>query len=333
MWTMRRCPRPTRWSTASPAPRTSSLLIDPRCGTPSGGAADDDGRAVRRDRLLRAVRQPVADGEDPLDPELEQLLELGPLGRGVVAADDDDGPVVPAARLGLDGVEHVRGHRVVQVEHEDPDGAGAPGHEGVRGGVAPVPDLLGGREDELAGLGRDPGRVLQGERHQRLRDPGPGRDVADRRTARALEAGVAPALRHHVPRRWVATPASWAARASRTRVELAHLGHPDLPEQPTLGPVGLPDVDDDDAGPVVAPGLLDRGLELGDGGRPRRVARPATPRGRRSRPGRRCSGRARHGACCCTSCRPGSRWSRSMTAKPALSQTMRMNFLPESTEE
>ena len=91
--------------------------------------------------------------DDPLDAELEELLELGPLSSGVLAADHDDGAVVPAAGLGLDRVEDVGGDRVVQVEDEDPDGARAVRPQRASGGVASVAELLGDLEDGSAVAG------------------------------------------------------------------------------------------------------------------------------------------------------------------------------------
>ena len=87
-------------------------------------AADDHGGAVGGEGPRSAVREPVPEGDDALHPELQELLELRPLGRGVLPAHDDDGAAVAAPRLGLHRLQQVGGDRVVKVERKDADGTG-----------------------------------------------------------------------------------------------------------------------------------------------------------------------------------------------------------------
>ena len=140
---------------------------------------DDDGRHLVRERAQRAGRQPVRDQDQALDLELEQLVELHLLQRGIGAPGHEHRAVAVGAHLGLHPVEDLREDGIVQVEDQDADGAAASVGEAAGCGVGAVPELRGGREDGVpAGLA-DLGGAAQGQGDERLGDAGPRGDVMD----------------------------------------------------------------------------------------------------------------------------------------------------------
>ena len=183
MWTISRWPIETRWSTAWRAPSSSAVR------TTSTPAADGGSRrAIADDRQLRGeFLQPRhrclrAEQDQRLAPVVEQGLG-GPL-LAAAGGHGAERELVPG-RLGhrVQGLHQVGVERVGQAElHAEQAGAAAA--QQPRPGIGPVPDLLRGLEDLLAGGRADALGAAHRDGDQRHRDARPGRHVGEGRPLR-----------------------------------------------------------------------------------------------------------------------------------------------------
>jgi hypothetical protein len=128
-----------------------------------------------------AGAQAGADEDHAVDAVLEHDVDGVLLAGGPAGAGGEQRPVPVVVGGGSDAVVDVGEERVVEIVQQHADGAGAPAGEMAGRGVAPVAELGGGVEHELATPVADVGAFVHHERHEGARNPGPAGDVLHRR--------------------------------------------------------------------------------------------------------------------------------------------------------
>ena len=179
MWAIRRWPSSIRWVVANCAPRKSSLATTSTVGSERFAGAGDDGRYRTSQTVDLVDGRPggCAHQHEAVHPQVGERLDG--VGFGATVGEERAKPVFVQHRA--QPVEEFDVPGVGQVVDDDADRPGAPLGEAARHRVGPVSELGDGLEHGLPLLVAHMRRVLQHQRHQRLRHPCPGGDGTDRR--------------------------------------------------------------------------------------------------------------------------------------------------------
>ena len=148
---------------------------------------EDDGGRARRQLAELFVRQRLAVKDKGITLALQQRLDGVPLTGRVVVAGHHDGELVRLVDHAFDAAHHLGEEgAATQIPHQHTDTVGALAHQGLGEAVWTKAELLHGREDSLALLGRHLRRVVDHSRHCRNGDIRQLRHIFDRCHSRFL---------------------------------------------------------------------------------------------------------------------------------------------------